>query len=151
MGFNHVSHPGLNDTLFSQGYILAKGLVVGIVDRTYIPRTELDVKCLWRPGGPACRSTKGYILLMTSNTLKSLWSHAYLAWYTLPGHCLLLGPTSCLLRAHSFMSSYVLLVYFFSQKLPSQWDLPDNLIWNVSMSLLLPPTFPSAFLALFPR
>ena len=46
-GFNHVFSPeGLNNTLLSEGCVLEMAPAMGMVDRRYIPRTELRVRGL---------------------------------------------------------------------------------------------------------
>lgn len=61
--------------------------------RTHIPRTGLEARGSDFPGVPAFRSTGGHVLL---TTLKSLLVSG-LPWLAYPmGHCLLLGPASCL-------------------------------------------------------
>lgn len=69
IGFGHIYHPDdLNTTLLSQGYILETAPSVGMMGRTYIPRTEE----VWGWGtfdclGPALRSTCSHILSTTSS------------------------------------------------------------------------------------
>ena len=64
--FTHVfSSDGLNNALLSQGRILETARSMGMMGRTYNPKTG---KGRWEP--PAFRSTGSHTLLMTSSNIE---------------------------------------------------------------------------------
>lgn len=70
MGFSHIQSPdGLNNILFSQGYILEMAPTMGTVSRTYIPRRGERLRSLQFPNclSPAWGSTRGHVIKMTSS------------------------------------------------------------------------------------